>query len=133
MSDFLLTSVNVGLEPVKPLQLLLSLSDWVFHQIANIFFCKKYIICTRYVYVWCVCVTQTPLGVDYKDCLIEKNEKFHLAGVHSSFDTLRWLTDFYKENTLVLSDIPVKLGRCCPPQAKGTGQMSVNLWADGCV
>ncbi|XP_060788628.1 tyrosine-protein kinase JAK2 isoform X1 [Neoarius graeffei] len=68
-------------------------------------------------YFLMVCL-QTPLGIDYKDCLIEKNDKFHLAGIHSSFDSLRQLTNFYKGNTLILSDIPVKLGKCCPPQAK---------------
>uniref|UniRef100_A0A4W4GEL3 non-specific protein-tyrosine kinase n=1 Tax=Electrophorus electricus TaxID=8005 RepID=A0A4W4GEL3_ELEEL len=67
----------------------------------------------------CVC-TQTPLGVDYRDCLIEKSEKFHLAGVHSSFYSLRELVQYYQHNTLLLSDTPVILGRCCPPQAKGT-------------
>ncbi|TUD19543.1 Tyrosine-protein kinase JAK2 [Bagarius yarrelli] len=46
------------------------------------------------------------------------NEKFQLAGIHSSFDSLRQLTDFYKRNTLLLSDSPVTLGSCCPPQAK---------------
>lgn len=68
-------------------------------------------------YFLMVCL-QTPLGVDYKDCLIEKNEKFHLAGIHSSFCSLRDLTDFYRQNTLLLSDIPITLGRCCPPKAK---------------
>ncbi|XP_036435567.1 tyrosine-protein kinase JAK2 [Colossoma macropomum] len=68
-------------------------------------------------YFLMVCL-QTQLGVDYKDCLIEKNEKFHLAGIHSSFCTLKELTDFYQNNTLLLSDIPVTLGRCCPPRAK---------------
>ncbi|XP_022526562.2 tyrosine-protein kinase JAK2 isoform X2 [Astyanax mexicanus] len=68
-------------------------------------------------YFLMVCL-QTPLGVDYKDCLIEKNEKFHLAGIHSSFCSLRGLTDFYRQNTLLLSDIPVTLGKCCPPKAK---------------
>ncbi|XP_072537342.1 tyrosine-protein kinase JAK2 [Salminus brasiliensis] len=68
-------------------------------------------------YFLMVCL-QTPLGVDYKDCLIEKNEKFHLAGIHSSFCSLRDLTDFYQRNTLLLSDIPVTLGRSCPPKAK---------------
>lgn len=75
-----------------------------------------------------VCVTQTPLGIDYKDCLIEKNDRFHLAGIHSSFDSLKQLTDFYKRNTLILSEIPVKLGICCPPQAKGMGQMGMPEW-----
>ncbi|GAA6071691.1 tyrosine-protein kinase JAK2, partial [Tachysurus ichikawai] len=69
----------------------------------------------------------TPLGVDYKDCLIEKDEKFHLAGIHRSFDSLRQLTDFYKRNTLILSDIPVTLTSCCPPQAKGIGQVGVSV------
>lgn len=78
------------------------------------------------VCLWIICETQTPLGIDYKDCLLEKNDKFHLAGIHSSFDSLRRLTDFYKEYTLVLCDIPVRLERCCPPQAKGTGQMGVS-------
>ncbi|KAK3566235.1 hypothetical protein QTP86_029683 [Hemibagrus guttatus] len=68
-------------------------------------------------YFLMVCL-QTPLGIDYKDCLIEKNDRFHLAGIHSSFDSLKQLTDFYKRNTLILSEIPVKLGICCPPQAK---------------
>uniref|UniRef100_W5L4W4 Tyrosine-protein kinase n=1 Tax=Astyanax mexicanus TaxID=7994 RepID=W5L4W4_ASTMX len=68
-------------------------------------------------YFLMVCL-QTPLGVDYKDCLIEKNEKFHLAGIHSSFCSLRGLTDFYRQNTLLLSDIRVTLGKCCPPKAK---------------
>ncbi|KAK1801442.1 hypothetical protein P4O66_022711, partial [Electrophorus voltai] len=68
-------------------------------------------------YFLMVCL-QTPLGVDYRDCLIEKSEKFHLAGVHSSFYSLRELVQYYQHNTLLLSDTPVILGRCCPPQAK---------------
>ncbi|KAM9475379.1 tyrosine-protein kinase JAK2 [Clarias gariepinus] len=68
-------------------------------------------------YFLMVCL-QTALGTDYKDCLLEKNDKFQLAGIHSSFDSLRRLADFYKENTLFVSDFPVKLGKCCPPQAK---------------
>uniref|UniRef100_A0A672NGH9 Tyrosine-protein kinase n=1 Tax=Sinocyclocheilus grahami TaxID=75366 RepID=A0A672NGH9_SINGR len=63
--------------------------------------------------------TQTPLGMDYKDCLIEKNEKFILAGIHNSFCSLKQLTDFYQHSTLLMSDIPVTLGKCCPPRPKG--------------
>uniref|UniRef100_A0A8C1MYX5 Tyrosine-protein kinase n=1 Tax=Cyprinus carpio TaxID=7962 RepID=A0A8C1MYX5_CYPCA len=48
----------------------------------------------------------TPLGMDYKDCLIEKNEKFILAGIHNSFCSLKQLTDFYQHSTLLMSDIP---------------------------
>ncbi|XP_066499600.1 tyrosine-protein kinase JAK2 [Hoplias malabaricus] len=68
-------------------------------------------------YFLMVCV-QTLLGMDYKDCLIEKNEKFHLAGIHTSFCSLGELTEFYQINPLLLSDIPITLDRCCPPRAK---------------
>uniref|UniRef100_A0A8C1XS06 Tyrosine-protein kinase n=1 Tax=Cyprinus carpio TaxID=7962 RepID=A0A8C1XS06_CYPCA len=57
--------------------------------------------------------------VDYKDCLIEKNEKYSLAGIHNSFCSLKQLTDFYQHSTLLMSDIPVTLGKCCPPRPKG--------------
>ncbi|KTG41529.1 hypothetical protein cypCar_00032474 [Cyprinus carpio] len=68
-------------------------------------------------YFLTVCI-QTPLGMDYKDCLIEKNEKFILAGIHNSFCSLKQLTDFYQHSTLLMSDIPVTLGKCCPPRPK---------------
>ncbi|XP_043103232.1 tyrosine-protein kinase JAK2 [Puntigrus tetrazona] len=68
-------------------------------------------------YFLTVCI-QTPLGVDYKDCLIEKNEKFSLAGIHNSFCSLKQLTDFYQHSTLLVSDIPVTLSKCCPPRPK---------------
>ncbi|XP_039520252.1 tyrosine-protein kinase JAK2 isoform X1 [Pimephales promelas] len=67
----------------------------------------------------------TPLGMDYKDCLIEKNEKFSLAGIHSSFCSLRQLTDFYQHSTLLMSDIPVTLGKCCPPRPKELTNMII--------
>uniref|UniRef100_A0A672P516 Tyrosine-protein kinase n=1 Tax=Sinocyclocheilus grahami TaxID=75366 RepID=A0A672P516_SINGR len=57
--------------------------------------------------------------LDYKDCLIEKNEKFSLAGIHNSFCSINQLTDFYQHSTLLMSDIPVTLGKCCPPRPKG--------------
>ncbi|XP_016311287.1 tyrosine-protein kinase JAK2-like [Sinocyclocheilus anshuiensis] len=69
-------------------------------------------------YFLTVCI-QTHLGLDYKDCLIEKNEKFSLAGIHNSFCSLKQLTDFYQHSTLLMSDIPVTLGKCCPPRPKG--------------
>uniref|UniRef100_A0A671PRQ1 Tyrosine-protein kinase n=1 Tax=Sinocyclocheilus anshuiensis TaxID=1608454 RepID=A0A671PRQ1_9TELE len=59
------------------------------------------------------------IWMDYKDCLIEKNEKFILAGIHNSFCSLKQLTDFYQHSTLLMSDIPVTLGKCCPPRPKG--------------
>uniref|UniRef100_A0A8C6T5Z3 Tyrosine-protein kinase n=1 Tax=Neogobius melanostomus TaxID=47308 RepID=A0A8C6T5Z3_9GOBI len=68
-------------------------------------------------YFLTVCV-QTPLGVDYKDCLIIKKEHFSLPGVQKSFSSLKDLTSFYQHNKLLLADIPVKLGRCCPPKPK---------------
>uniref|UniRef100_A0A8C7QIJ7 Tyrosine-protein kinase n=1 Tax=Oncorhynchus mykiss TaxID=8022 RepID=A0A8C7QIJ7_ONCMY len=44
----------------------------------------------------------TPLGLDYKDCLIMKNEQFSLSGVHKSFLSLRELTDFFQQSKLLL-------------------------------
>ncbi|XP_056629086.1 tyrosine-protein kinase JAK2 isoform X2 [Triplophysa dalaica] len=75
-------------------------------------------------YFLTVC-TQTHLGMDYKDCLIEKNEKFSLAGIHNSFCSLRQLTDFYQLNTLLMSDIPVTLGKCCTPRPKELTNMII--------
>nr|XP_046248263.1 tyrosine-protein kinase JAK2 [Scatophagus argus]XP_046248264.1 tyrosine-protein kinase JAK2 [Scatophagus argus] len=62
-----------------------------------------------------VCV-QTPLGLDYKDCLIIKNEHYTLPGVHKTFSSLRELTSHYQHNKLLLAEVPVKLARCCPPR-----------------
>uniref|UniRef100_A0A8C9X1N7 Tyrosine-protein kinase n=1 Tax=Sander lucioperca TaxID=283035 RepID=A0A8C9X1N7_SANLU len=64
-----------------------------------------------------VCV-QTPLGLDYKDCLIIKNEQYSLPGVNKSFSSLKELTSYYQHNKLLLADVPVKLARCCPPRPK---------------
>ncbi|KAJ7993192.1 hypothetical protein DPEC_G00269890 [Dallia pectoralis] len=64
-----------------------------------------------------VCV-QTPLGLDYKDCLIAKNENFHLSGVQKLFLSLREITDFFQQSKLLLADVPVQLERCCPPRPK---------------
>lgn len=63
---------------------------------------------------------QTPLGLDYKDCLITKNESYSLPGLTKSFSSLRELTNYYQHNKLLLAEIPVKLTRCCPPRPKGT-------------
>uniref|UniRef100_A0A8C3FYR3 Tyrosine-protein kinase n=1 Tax=Cyclopterus lumpus TaxID=8103 RepID=A0A8C3FYR3_CYCLU len=65
-----------------------------------------------------VCV-QTPLGLDYKDCLIIKNEHYNLPGVQKSFTSLNELTSYYQHNKLLLAEVPVKLAHCCPPQHKG--------------
>lgn len=62
-----------------------------------------------------VCV-QTPLGLDYKDCLIIKNQQFSLPGVQKTFSSLRELTSHYQHNKLLLAEVPVKLGCCCPPR-----------------
>ncbi|KAG7513365.1 tyrosine-protein kinase JAK3 [Solea senegalensis] len=64
-----------------------------------------------------VCV-QTPLGLDYKDCLIIKNEHYSLPGIHKSFSSLREMTSYYQHTKLLLADVPVKLGHCCPPRPK---------------
>lgn len=62
---------------------------------------------------------QTPLGLDYKDCLIIKNEHYSLPGVQKTFPSLRELTSYYQHAKLLLAEVPVKLGRCCPPRPKG--------------
>ncbi|XP_035033038.1 tyrosine-protein kinase JAK2 [Hippoglossus stenolepis] len=64
-----------------------------------------------------VCV-QTPLGLDYKDCLIIKNVHFSLPGVQKSFASLREITSHYQHTKLLLAEVPVKLGHCCPPRPK---------------
>ncbi|KAM9384168.1 tyrosine-protein kinase JAK2 [Pholidichthys leucotaenia] len=64
-----------------------------------------------------VCV-QTPLGLDYKDCLIIKNEQYSLFGVQKLFPGLKALTSYYQHNKLLLAEVPVKLTRCCPPRPK---------------
>uniref|UniRef100_A0A3P8WN14 Tyrosine-protein kinase n=1 Tax=Cynoglossus semilaevis TaxID=244447 RepID=A0A3P8WN14_CYNSE len=64
-----------------------------------------------------VCV-QTPLGLDYKDCLIIKNDHYRFPGVQKLFPSLRKLTNYYQHNKLLLADVPVKLQRCCPPRPK---------------
>ncbi|XP_031715469.1 tyrosine-protein kinase JAK2 isoform X1 [Anarrhichthys ocellatus] len=64
-----------------------------------------------------VCV-QTPLGLDYKDCLIIKNEHYNLPGVQKLFTSLKELISHYQHNKLLLAEVPVKLARCCPPQHK---------------
>lgn len=64
-----------------------------------------------------VCV-QTPLGLDYKDCLINKNENYSFFGVQKSFSSLRELTSHYQHNKLLLAEVPVKLTCCCPPRPK---------------
>ncbi|KAG5850828.1 tyrosine-protein kinase JAK2 [Anguilla anguilla] len=68
-------------------------------------------------YFLTVCV-QTPLGMDFKDCLIEQGREFHLSGVHTSFSSLRELVAFYQTNVLFLAEVPIKLGKCCPPRPK---------------
>ena len=62
---------------------------------------------------------QTQLGLDYKDCLIIKNENYNLPGVQKSFSSLRELTCYYQHSKLLLAEIPVQLARCCPPRPKG--------------
>ncbi|XP_063057143.1 tyrosine-protein kinase JAK2 [Engraulis encrasicolus] len=63
---------------------------------------------------------KTPLGKDYRDCLIiiTSKERFRLHGADSSFVNLRSLVEFYQRKTLLLKDDPVTLGRCCPPRPK---------------
>nr|XP_023699715.1 tyrosine-protein kinase JAK3 [Paramormyrops kingsleyae] len=75
-------------------------------------------------YFLTVCV-QTPLGMDYKDCLIVTDKGFRLSGVSSSFPSLKALVTFYQENELLLADLPTKLGRCCAPRPKELTNMII--------
>lgn len=63
--------------------------------------------------------SQTPLGLDYKDCVIVKNEHYRLSGVRKSFSSLRELTKYYQNNKLLVANVPVMLARCCPPRPTG--------------
>uniref|UniRef100_A0A8C4IQV1 Tyrosine-protein kinase n=1 Tax=Dicentrarchus labrax TaxID=13489 RepID=A0A8C4IQV1_DICLA len=71
-----------------------------------------------------VCV-QTPLGLDYKDCLIIKNEQYSLPGVQKLFSSLKALTSHYQHNKLLLAEVPVMLDRCCPPRPKELTNMII--------
>ncbi|XP_040895348.1 tyrosine-protein kinase JAK2 [Toxotes jaculatrix] len=71
-----------------------------------------------------VCV-QTQLGIDYKDCLIIKNEHYSLPGVQKSFSSLKELTSYYQHTKLLLAEVPVKLGRCCPPRPKELTNLTI--------
>ncbi|XP_061094293.1 tyrosine-protein kinase JAK2 [Conger conger] len=68
-------------------------------------------------YFLTVCV-QSPLGMDFKDCLIKQGKEFHLSGVHTFFLSLGELVAFYQTNEFFLAEVPVKLTKCCPPQPK---------------
>ncbi|KAL2090326.1 hypothetical protein ACEWY4_015014 [Coilia grayii] len=61
---------------------------------------------------------KTPLGKDYRDCLITSDERFRLTGIYNSFVNLTSLVEFYQKNMLLLKDDPITLGRCCPPRPK---------------
>uniref|UniRef100_A0A8C4P0A0 Tyrosine-protein kinase n=1 Tax=Dicentrarchus labrax TaxID=13489 RepID=A0A8C4P0A0_DICLA len=67
----------------------------------------------------------TPLGLDYKDCLIIKNEQYSLPGVQKLFSSLKALTSHYQHNKLLLAEVPVMLDRCCPPRPKELTNMII--------
>lgn len=97
-------------------------SEWfkVVKVPANV--CESWYLVTRTsseVFCLTFIFLQTPLGLDYKDCLIIKNEQYSLPGVNKSFSSLKELTSYYQHNKLLLADVPVKLARCCPPRPKG--------------
>lgn len=65
------------------------------------------------------CSVQTPLGMDYKDCLVLKGTDFCLSGLQRHFCSLRELLGYYQHSGLLLAGFPTKLGPCCPPKPKG--------------
>ncbi|XP_036376687.1 tyrosine-protein kinase JAK2 [Megalops cyprinoides] len=75
-------------------------------------------------YFLTVCV-ETLLGMDYKDCLIEQDSGFRLSGVHTSFCSLKELIAFYQGNELLLAEVLIRLGRCCPPRPKELTNMII--------
>ncbi|MGH0189243.1 UNVERIFIED_CONTAM: hypothetical protein FKN15_034069 [Acipenser sinensis] len=64
-----------------------------------------------------ICV-ETPLGMDYKDCLVLKGTDFCLSGLQRHFCSLRELLVYYQHSGLLLAGFPTKLGPCCPPRPK---------------
>ncbi|MEE6487813.1 hypothetical protein FKM82_015043, partial [Ascaphus truei] len=67
-----------------------------------------------------VCV-ESPLGKDYKGCLILRvNDTFSLAGVPRHFSSLWGLLEHYQICSLRLSGVSTQLTTCCPPRPKGT-------------
>lgn len=64
-----------------------------------------------------ICV-ETPLGMDYKDCLVLKGTDFCLSGLQRHFCSLRELLGYYQHSGLLLAGFPTKLGPCCPPRPK---------------
>ncbi|MBN3302960.1 JAK2 kinase, partial [Amia calva] len=75
-------------------------------------------------YFFTVCI-KTPLGTDYKDCLIVKDKEFRLYGVQRSFSTLRELLMYYQGREFLLAEVPTKLGTCCPPRPKELTNMII--------
>lgn len=101
----------------------------------HLHFCWKFTQGFRYSNLFSVdnivCIftfLQTPLGPDYKDCLIIKNEHYTLPGVQKLFSSLRELTSYYQHNKLLLAEVPVKLGRCSPPRPKGVFSNSLIIY-----
>uniref|UniRef100_A0A8C5DCN5 Tyrosine-protein kinase n=1 Tax=Gouania willdenowi TaxID=441366 RepID=A0A8C5DCN5_GOUWI len=74
----------------------------------------------------------TPLGLDYKDCRIIKNGPYSIPGVKKTFSSLKCLTSYYQHNKLLLADVPVKLGHCCPPRPKGEVKIVIFLYIYCC-
>ncbi|KAK1157003.1 tyrosine-protein kinase JAK2-like [Acipenser oxyrinchus oxyrinchus] len=68
-------------------------------------------------YLITICV-ETPLGMDYKDCLVLKGTDFCLSGLQRHFCSLRELLGYYQHSGLLLAGFPTKLGPCCPPRPK---------------
>lgn len=114
---------------VKVIPMSLSLHSQPLHtskHVESFFFFKKLFSVVK---IWCkIYILQTPLGLDYKDCLIIKNEHYSLPGVQKTFSSLTELTSYYQHNKLLLADVPVKLACCCPPRPKGVFLMPWLCW-----
>lgn len=65
---------------------------------------------------------QTPLGPDYKGCLIHRDPagSFSLVGLSRAHGSLRELLAACREDTLCVDGVALRLTTCCPPTPKGT-------------
>nr|XP_033813105.1 tyrosine-protein kinase JAK3 isoform X2 [Geotrypetes seraphini] len=69
-------------------------------------------------YILTIC-TETPLGRDYKDCLITKTDSgYSLLGVTRHFYSLKELLEYYQSATLHAKKVTIQLQSCYPPMPK---------------
>ncbi|XP_069073053.1 tyrosine-protein kinase JAK3 isoform X1 [Pleurodeles waltl] len=69
-------------------------------------------------FILTVCV-ETPLGTDYKDCLITRTERgYSFAGVDRHFTSMKNLLEYYQSCSLQAGGATIQLRCRCPPRPK---------------